>query len=152
MVSNVPVKANIVLLDETRRPSVPGHGRMPSGSTVASASESEEITLINKQISELAARKRHLKSNLNPNQGKAQMLRTERGTSNQGTRPRLEEFPELPPMVASSAGDRDRDRRTTRPRESRAEVFTREIRSQSARRGSRPSPSAGIVTGKIPRN
>lgn len=152
IVSDVPVKTNIVLLEETQRPSAPERGGMSSGNAVVSASESEEITAINKQISELAAHRRYLRSNLNPSQGGAQALGTERGASNQGTRPHLEEFPALPSGMVPGAGDRDRDRAGRLRELVRVEVSTREMGSQSARRGSPPPPSAGTVTGRTPRN
>lgn len=68
IVSDVPVRTNIALMEETRRPSAPERGGFQSGGTAASVSESEEINQINRQISELAARRRHLKSTLNEGQ------------------------------------------------------------------------------------
>lgn len=139
IVSDVPIKTNIVVLEEIRRLPAPERGGMSSGSAAVSASESEEITAINKQISEIAARRRYLRSNLNPSQA----LGTERVPIKR-IRPRLEEFPALAPGV----GDRGRDREAVRLRESvRAEV-AREMGSQSARRGSRPPP---LVTRRTPR-
>lgn len=152
VVSDVHVRINIVLIDEIRRPPVPGRGGLPSGSTAASAFESEEINLINKQISELAARRRHLKSNLSLNQGQVP-LGTERSDSNRGTRPRPEEFPELPPMMAPSIKDRGKDRGTTYSRRLvRAEIEIREIGSQPARCESRPPLSTGATMGRTFRN
>lgn len=75
--SDVPIKTNIVVLEEIRRLPAPERGGMSSGSAAVSASESEEITAINKQISEIA-RRRYLRSNLNPSQDGAQALGTER--------------------------------------------------------------------------
>lgn len=116
-------------------------------------SESEEIAVLSKRISELAARRRFLRSNCNPGQGGAQVLETGRGVSVQGTRPRFEEFPPLSPGMTPGAGDRRRDRGTVRMREPvRVETPTHETGAQSVRRGSRPPPSSGAVTGRIPRN
>lgn len=133
VVSDVPIKTNIVVREETRRLLAPERGGVSSGSVVISASESEKITGINKQISELAARRRYLRSNRNPNQGGAQALGIGRGISNQGTRPRLEEFPSLSPGMAPGTGDRGKDRGAVRLREPvRVETPTRGIPAGAA--------------------
>lgn len=78
VISDVPVKTNIVLMDETQRTPVPVRGKLPSVGTAASASELEEIDMINKQISELAARRRALRNSFNSNRGRLPILGSER--------------------------------------------------------------------------
>lgn len=131
VVSDIPLKGNIVVVEDTRKISASERDGLSSGGVTISASESEEIAVISKRISELAARRKFLRGNGNPGQGRAQTLNTGRGAPVQGIYHRVEEFPPLSPGMTPGARGRGMDQEEIRTRESmRVEAPAREAGAQ----------------------